>query len=133
MGRSSRYIVAVVAVLFMAGANADAPNPSKDIITLADRWLGMSMAQFKQAAQITPGATIRKSTLPSGQEITDLESSFCPACGQGFDLHQLDGDAPAQVDPVHLGSSEIGCLGQRDRWISSSMNWRTPAASSSMS
>ena len=91
MGRPSRYSVAILAGLIMAGAAAAEPSPSKDIITLADRWLGMSMAEFKQAAQVTPGATIRRSTLPSGQEITDLADFTAPG---------LLGLEPAAISPM---------------------------------
>jgi hypothetical protein len=85
----TRFVIAIVAALFVASVSEAAPTHSKDIIILADQWLGMSMDQFKQAAQITPGATIMKTTSASGKEDTQLADASAPGL-QGLEPASLN-------------------------------------------
>jgi hypothetical protein len=70
--------MAIGAALLIAGGSNAKPSQSKDIITLADQWLGMPIDQFEKAVQITPSVTIIKSTLVSGQEVTELADFAAP-------------------------------------------------------
>ena len=89
MKRLSRIGVTIMAALLVAGAAEAAPNQSKDIVVLANQWLGMSMDQFKQAAGVTPGATIMKTTSGSGKEVTELADPSAPGL-QGLEPASLN-------------------------------------------
>ena len=78
MRNLSRSGIGIAAALLIAGASNAAPNQSKDIIVLANRWLGMSMDQFKQAVGVTPGATEMKSTDLAGKPVTELADAAAP-------------------------------------------------------
>jgi len=89
MRNLSRIVFAIVATLLIAGASEAAPSQSKDIVMLANQWLGMSMDQFKQAAQVTSNATIMKTTSASGKEETKLADASAPGL-QGLEPASLN-------------------------------------------
>ena len=78
MGRPSRFGVAIVAALFMASVTEAAPSESKDIMVMANQWLGMSMDDFKKAVQVSASATEIKSTDLAGKPVTELADSAAP-------------------------------------------------------
>ncbi len=96
---SSRF--AIGAALLVASASNAAPSQSKDLITLADQWLGMSMDQFKEAVQVTPNVVTLQSTLASGKEITQLADFRAPG---------LQGLEPAALDPMSFDFDTSGHL-----------------------
>jgi hypothetical protein len=78
VGRLSRFSIAIVAALLIASVTEAAPDESKDIMVLANRWLGMSMDDFKKAVQVTATASELKSTDLSGKPVTELADSAAP-------------------------------------------------------
>ncbi|HEY1772571.1 MAG TPA: hypothetical protein VGH91_05205 [Gammaproteobacteria bacterium] len=73
----SRFGIAIVAALLCVSAAGAEPDPSKDIMVLANQWLGMSMDDFKKAVGVTASASEIKNTL-SGKPVTELADTSAP-------------------------------------------------------
>jgi hypothetical protein len=74
----SRFGVIAMAALLFVSASEAAPSQSKDIMVLANQWLGMSMDDFKKTVQVTSGASVIQTTDLAGKPVTELADSAAP-------------------------------------------------------
>jgi hypothetical protein len=75
-----RFGVAIGAVLLFVSASEAAPSQSRDVVSLANQWLGMTIAEFEQANQIaSKGSIAKKTTSLLGENETILSAPFVPS------------------------------------------------------